>query len=340
MLLVAVTPVAAQGDIALVEIDADANIVLDGVLDEWADIPVIVTEGGPQPSANPALNGSLSWQVIADATTVYFAATITDEVIVAGEHGENYWNEDSIEFYLNLSGDPALTEYGPGVVQVRVTPLDIGNTDIGALTISGNGIEQVGVQGQVFETDSGWGTEIAIDVTQLGAPIPGDTFGLQVHANGSSAGDRDLKLIWSEADVDDTSFRDPSVFGQAMFVSQGAPPVEATDTEDSAAGAQVEDTVVEDAVAEPSDLDGSINADDQIITGEEQQRSLLYAAIASALAVLVGGALFERKRKADEARLSQPAPEAAAVAVEPDAEEVPDDEFQAMLDSILDEDAK
>lgn len=356
VLLLWVNPASAQSDNTQVEIDEQANIVLDGTLDEWSDVPVTVTEGGPQPSADPASNGSLSWQVVADSTTVYFAATITDQVIVAGEHGENYWNEDSIEFYLNLSGDPSLTEYGPGVVQVRVTPLDIGNTDVNALTLSGNGIEQVEVQGLVFATESGWGTEIAVDVSGITQPSGGDSFGLQVHANGSSAGDRDLKLIWSEADVDDTSFRDPSVFGQAVFVNaEPALAEEAGAAEEPAVEAQdpvpETESVDDPAPAEPTPLDDTTDPDDDIITGEEQQRSLLYAAIASSIAVLVGGVLFERKRKKDEERLggkdqAEVAAEASATAgVSSDdpselSEAEADAEFQAMLESILDDDPK
>ncbi len=349
------TPALAQGDTAQVEFDADSAILIDGVLDDWADVAVVVTEDGPEPSDDPSLNGSLNWQVVAEPGTVYFAATITDEVIVAGEHGENYWNEDSIEFYLNLSGDLALTEYGPGVAQVRVSPVDIGNTNPAALTLSGNGIEQVAVEGLVFATDSGWGTEIAVDVSGIAQPTAGDTFGLQVHANGSSAGDRDLKLIWASADVEDTSFRDPSVFGQGVFADTDGDVgdvVSEADAEPPATeGAEAEvpdteavvETATDDAPEQVAQVDSIAEDDPDIITGEEQQRSLLYAAIASSIAVLGGGVFFERKRKKDEARLGgKPLVETASAGAAGDGQsEVTDDEteaeFQAMLDSILDD---
>ncbi|RPI97885.1 MAG: hypothetical protein EHM39_08815, partial [Chloroflexi bacterium] len=41
--------------------------------------------------------------------------------------------------------------------------------------------------------------------------------GFQTHLNGSSATDRDVKLIWSAADTADQSYNNPSLFGQLIF---------------------------------------------------------------------------------------------------------------------------
>lgn len=335
----------------------DSSIVIDGELDEWANFPAVVTVGGPQPSADPGMNGRLRWQVAADSNTIFFAATITDATIVAGQNGGNYWNEDSLEFYLNLSDDLAATTYGPGISQIRISAVDIGATDPTALTLTGFGLEQHEVTGFVFETNDGWGTEIAVDVSGLLQPSIGERFGLQIQANGSSGGDRDLKVSWSAADLFDTSFEDPSVFAQGVFVS---PAATAADTESvaqsnpadtvGAAGAEVIDEGgIENDDTEAQEVESIADGGPAVVTGDEQRRSLLIAAVVSSISVFLGGLWFERKRKADEARhraerkaapTSGPVPDAADGVEETSLElEIDDKEFEAMLESILDEDA-
>jgi beta-glucosidase len=46
--------------------------------------------------------------------------------------------------------------------------------------------------------------------------------GFQVHLNGASSADRDTKLIWSAADSNDSSYQNPSVFGQLIYVTAGS----------------------------------------------------------------------------------------------------------------------
>ena len=89
------------------------------------------------------------------------------------------------------------------------------------------------MRGFVFATADGWGLEIEMPLAGLVDPAEGVTFGVQVQANGSSGGDRDTKLSWSLADVGDTSFTDPSVFGTGVFsaVDAGATAVESSDPE-------------------------------------------------------------------------------------------------------------
>ena len=106
------------GTTASVVLADDLGIVLDGNLDEWASVPLTTTVSGPLPPTDPAENGRLRWQVAADRSTLYFAATITDANIIAGQHGENYWDEDSIELYVNFSGDLAATTYGLSLIHI------------------------------------------------------------------------------------------------------------------------------------------------------------------------------------------------------------------------------
>lgn len=324
---------------ASVPLLTSGDIVLDGQLDDWSNIEAIVTVGGPQASPDPGANGRFRWQVAADQSTIYFAATITDEVIVAGQNGENYWNEDSFEFYLNLSGNMAAAQYGPGVSQIRIAAVDIGNTDADALTLTGNGVDQHQVSGSVFATEDGWGAEIAVDISGIAEPAAGGRFGLQAQANGSSGGDRDLKVSWSARDTEDTSFEDPGVFAQGVFVSSLAADQSTAQQDDETAAPTVAPANA------PTEVESIVDGGPEIITGEEQQRSLFIAGIASAIAVGLGGFLFDRKRKADEARfasdrkvITTPPPD-SAIRGELAAPVSDDEEFEALMKSILDDDA-
>ncbi len=199
----------------------DIGITIDGDLADWADVPSFVTTTGPMPSADPATNGELTWSIAAEESRLYVSATITDDSIIAGEHGEGYWNEDSIEVYLNATDNLDPMSYGPGIAQVRFSAVDIGNTDPAALTLSGTNIETFAVEGFAFATPNGWGIEGVIDFSEWIEPSHGVSLGFQMHANGASTSDRDLKLIWSAADVDDLSFERPSVFGTAVLFELG-----------------------------------------------------------------------------------------------------------------------
>lgn len=276
---------------ASVPVVEEGEISPDGDLSEWADLPLTVTVDGPEPSDDPGTRGRLRWQVASDSTTVYLAATVTDDAISVGDNPDRYWNDDSIEFYLNVSGDLTATEYGPGISQMRITPVELGDDAPVTATVNGTNFDQFPVTGVVFTTEDGWGTEVAVDISEFASPMVGDRVGIQIHLNGSSGSDRDIKLIWSARDVEDTSFEDPSVFGQGVFVSDvGSSPGAATGDEDG---------VVEPLSPEISELEST---GPEVITGSEQQRSLLIAAVVSSIAVLFGGLWFERKRKKDEAR--------------------------------------
>ncbi|MFN8418657.1 MAG: sugar-binding protein [Anaerolineae bacterium] len=49
----------------------------------------------------------------------------------------------------------------------------------------------------------------------------GREIGFQAQANGASTLDRDVKLIWSNADDSDQSWSNPSLFGSAIFFEKG-----------------------------------------------------------------------------------------------------------------------
>ncbi|MBI5957612.1 MAG: glycoside hydrolase family 9 protein [Chloroflexi bacterium] len=198
-------------------------ITLDGDLSDWAEIQPITVDRGPYTSGDPANNGSFTFGTAADAENLYLYLTMPDQNIITGQHGTDYWNEDSLEFYLNLSGDRFTTTYIDQVFQINIKPLDIGNTDPAALTITGSSAAGgVPVIGFVFKTEDGWGFEAAVALADYGiTPEHGLEIGFQVQANGATTQDRDSKLIWSLADTGDNSWQDPSVFGAGLFYEIG-----------------------------------------------------------------------------------------------------------------------
>ena len=212
-------PPAIDGE--AVYIPFPVPITVDGDLSDWASIQPVTVERGTQRSDNPVENGSFTFAVAADMANFYIYMTMPDQTIIAGQHGADTWNEDSLEFYLNLSGDRWATGYGNGIGQIRITPADIGNTDPGALTLGGTNVTAFSVSGFVFKTDDGWGFEAAVPIGDTITPEHGLEIGFQAHANGASVQDRDVKLIWSLRDQADRSWEDPSLFGAGLFFEIG-----------------------------------------------------------------------------------------------------------------------
>lgn len=221
-------PVLAQtgGPLAPPEIPGEVvyvpfpvNITLDGKLDDWENVPVQVVTKGAATSAVPGENGPLSFSVAADNENFYITMSIIDKNIVTGQHGMDFWNEDSLEFYLNTSSDLNATVYGDNIFQVNINPGDIGNMDSTKLTLSGRNSGQAPVSGFVFKTADGWGFEAALPLNFK--PTHGSEIGFQAQANGASQVDRNVKLIWSNADTLDNSWQYPYLFGRALLVEVG-----------------------------------------------------------------------------------------------------------------------
>ncbi|MBN1964211.1 MAG: glycoside hydrolase family 3 C-terminal domain-containing protein, partial [Anaerolineae bacterium] len=140
-----------------------------------------------------------------------------------GQHDADLWNEDSVEFYVNATGDLTLSRYTTGVAQVTVPPLNIG-AEPGDFTIGGVNGTATGATGVVVATENGWAVEMALplvnDVWTI-TPAHGAVLGFQVHLNGASESNRDSKLVWSVFDTSDQSYQNPSVFGQLVFYEIG-----------------------------------------------------------------------------------------------------------------------
>src|SRR5688500_12292545 len=157
-------PAAAQEPLApesirgeVVYIPYPVPLTLDGDLSDWAGVPFITVDRGPMLPDDPANNGSFQWALASDGESLFVAMTSVDATIITGQHDVNFWNEDSLELYLNLTGDFGAESYADGIFQININPGDIGNTDPAAVTLTGTNAVSSGTQAFVFETANGWG---------------------------------------------------------------------------------------------------------------------------------------------------------------------------------------
>ncbi|MFN2189392.1 MAG: sugar-binding protein, partial [Candidatus Promineifilaceae bacterium] len=197
------------------------EINLDGDLADWNGIPIIEVTQGSMLSSIPGENDRFTFAVAADLDNIYITMTMADKNIITNQHGTETWNEDSLEFFLNLTDDINLGTYQTGIFQIRIIPADIGNDDPNSLTIDGVFSTGVPVTGYVFETEDGWGFEAAVSIADYITPEHGKEIGFQAQANGATESSRDVKLIWSNADTTDNSWQDPSLFGTGIFFEVG-----------------------------------------------------------------------------------------------------------------------
>ena len=210
-------------------------ITLDGKVDDWEGVPSTVVDRGPMLSSQAGENDSFTVAAAADDKNLYVMMTMHDKNIVTGQHGTDYWNEDSLEFYANFSDDLNAPAYGDGIFQVNITPGSIGSTDPTALPVTGVNAASGHVQGVVFNTDDGWGFEAATPLPF--APEHGKIIGFQAQANGATQLDRDVKLIWSLADTSDQSWQNPALFGRGVFFEVGRTDIPVVDVESIGAAA-------------------------------------------------------------------------------------------------------
>ncbi|HKJ26213.1 MAG TPA: glycoside hydrolase family 9 protein [Anaerolineales bacterium] len=210
-------PPEIPGEVIYVPFPVD--IQLDGDLSDWQNLRVY--EVVDEDARDPAENGSFSFAVAADRQNLYITMQMPDKTIIAGEHRTEYWNEDSFEFYINASGNLETMRYAEKIFQININATDIGNTNPDELTITGSFSTGQVVRGYVFETEDGWGFEAAVPLADLVTPAHGTEIGFQAQINGAFTYDRNVKLIWSNADKTDSSWENPSLFGRAVFYEVG-----------------------------------------------------------------------------------------------------------------------
>jgi GH35 family endo-1,4-beta-xylanase len=198
------------------------TITVDGDAGEWERIPRATIDSGPVvPQDNDT---TMTFAAVADDTNLYFLAEVMDGAVSFGTHdpATAWYQEDSVEFYLNTTGDLSLTAYQPGIAQIGIMAANIDNDDPAAPLIGGGNSADLGVNAVVVPTDTGYLIEASVPlVTDAWTiePKQAGVLGFQVHLNGSRTpdADRDTKLIWSLADTQDQSYSNPSLFGQLIF---------------------------------------------------------------------------------------------------------------------------
>jgi len=226
LLLIALIPVSAQDTFAPAQLTGQAvyipfpvSIIPDGDISDWGGISFQTVDYGTQLSSIPGENDAFIFALAADETTLFITMWVNDKNIVTGQHGGDYWNEDSLEFYLNFTGQFGLDSYEAGVYQININPGNIGKAAGEPLTVTGTNSAGLPLTGVVFAGDGGWGFEVSTPLPF--APTHGAELGFQAHANGATELNRDVKLIWSLNDTQDTSYADPSKFGRAIFYEIG-----------------------------------------------------------------------------------------------------------------------
>ena len=202
---------------------AEDLITLDGDLADWENLPFYRVDYGTMPSTS-ADNAYFEFSVAADSEFFYMAATTPDSTLASGPAGEN-WRGDSFELYINLTDDVLTFEYAVSIFQARIGVNNIGLETATDIDVEGSYYEAGTLSGYAFETGDGWGVEIAMPwAIYEYEPEDGAEIGFNVDLNGADVeGARNVKLIWSYWDTEDTSWLDPSVFGSGIFVEYEAP---------------------------------------------------------------------------------------------------------------------
>jgi hypothetical protein len=229
-------------------------LTLDGNFDDWENIPTVTLSEYPKPSPVEGENGPVTFALAADETNLYIYAAVTDKTVLAGTKDTEYWREDSIEFYLNATGDLAITQYQPGVSQMTITPLNIGRSPDETL-VGGIQGSDAGAKAFVVKTENGYALELSVplinDVWNI-TPQHGTTLGFEVQLNGSSGDTQDAQLNWIYRATDTGHpSNNPSLFGQLVFyeVGQAEKPQEQIMVENV--------NVVAEVPLQPSNTDGS-----------------------------------------------------------------------------------
>ncbi len=207
---------------AVVYIPYPVSIKPDGNLDDWKGIPVQRVSLGQKLSPDVKQNQWFDFALASDGKELYVYMRSQDTNIIAGKHGTDFWNEDSLEFYLNLTDQLTARSYKNGIMQININATNIGKTVKDTLSVTGTNASGVKVRAHVYKTADGWAFEAALPLPSNFKVEHGTNIGFQAHANGATVKDRDSKLIWGSLDTDDLSYQDPSLFGRAVFFKIGS----------------------------------------------------------------------------------------------------------------------
>ena len=189
---------------------------IDGSADaSWQDASAYTAEHAVNGSFSSS-DLSLTWRGQWDAEGIYLWANVTDDML-ASDSGDNWWEDDTIELYLDPGNDKARS-YRAGDAQYGFRYGD-GTVHLGS---SGSGVTTDGVEMATAETDAGYVVEAKVPWSALGMseapPQGGDMLGMDVAVNDDDDGDgRDAILAWA-FEAGDQAFNDPSVLGTATLL--------------------------------------------------------------------------------------------------------------------------
>ena len=165
----------------------------------------------------------MTFAVTADADNLYLLGIAPDKNIVSGQ-SKDFWREDSLEFYLNTTGNLGLQKYAKGAVQLTVPVVNIG---VPIERAQFGGINGVNAEARalVFKTPDGYAMEVAVPLrnkTWEIAPKHGLTLGFEVQLNGSSGNGQNSILNWVyRAGMTGHPSNTPSLFGKLIFYRIG-----------------------------------------------------------------------------------------------------------------------
>jgi hypothetical protein len=229
-LTVCLTAALAQGSTARLAPDGVAGKVyyapfpvevkVDGLANDWAGVPRVAVNSGPYKAKDDKTN--LIFAAAADERNLYLLAEVTDASIIAGKHDLDFWNEDSVEFYLNASPKLDATSYTKGITQLTFPAVNL--TSPKSVVSGINNTVWDKVTFKMLPTAGGYTLEASLPLETADwkvPPVHGTTLGFQVHLNAAYSKDRDTKLIWSLADTADNSWENPSLFGRLVFYRVG-----------------------------------------------------------------------------------------------------------------------
>jgi hypothetical protein len=202
------------------------TVALDGNLGDWAGVEFILVphDKGTGPAPNDA-DASIEFAAIADDNWLYVAIDVTDDTIMIGDSA-NAWEDDSIEVYIDAN-HARTGAYEGDDTQITILAQNIELKDIQNPSLAGSGDgANTGTHAALVERAGGWIIESAIPLDNAKwniNPAAGNVIGFNIHFNDDDdGGGRDHKLIWSDLDVDDQSWNNPTRFADLTFVGATA----------------------------------------------------------------------------------------------------------------------
>ncbi len=156
-----------------------------------------------------------NWRAMHDGNYLYILASVRNEPFYERfSDSADAWHDDGIEIYLD-TGNEKSTTYDSNDYQKVYTYA--GNSSAGSTSASR--MQTTFATNRDFSnSDATWSYyEIRIKMSSVGLPI-GQRFGFDIHINDDDdGGNRDTKWGWYAPTGDDTSWQNPSLFGQAIL---------------------------------------------------------------------------------------------------------------------------